>query len=202
MRVAVLSHVRLYRESIGEALAARPDVTVVGDSCPDASGVTRIRRLWPDIALLDVAPAGSVAALRDLITGLAGIRSVAIGVLTTEEQVLACLEAGVAAYVSRDDDLSRLVETMREVAGGGAVFSPAATGGVFRRLAALADERRSARPAPPLTEREQEIAGLLAEGLSNAEIARRLFIEVSTVKNHVHNILGKLQLAGRAGVAA
>jgi DNA-binding NarL/FixJ family response regulator len=126
---------------------------------------------------------------------------VAIGALDTEEAVLASLEMGAAAYVTGEGDMGRLVETVRQVVRGGVVCSPSITGRLFRRLAALADEQRGVHPAEPLTVREHEIAGLLAAGLSNREIGRRLFIEVSTVKNHVHSILDKLGLGGRADAA-
>ncbi|MFC8130898.1 LuxR C-terminal-related transcriptional regulator [Streptomyces sp. NPDC057302] len=202
MRVAILGPVRLYRQTIREALVRRSQVIVLGDACPDAAGVTRIRRLGPDIVLVDVTSAGAVGSLRTLTTGLPGIRTVAIGVPERDDDVIACLEAGVAACVPLEDDLTGLVETLRQVIEGVAVCSPLVTGSLFRRLAALGDERRGLTPAKPLTPREREIAGLLAEGLSNREIGRRLFIELSTVKNHVHNILEKLRLTGRSGAAS
>src|SRR4051812_43675713 len=109
MRLALLSHVRVYGEAISEALTGN-EIRVIGFASPDAAGITRIRRLHPDVVLVDVAGAPSVAALRDLAAGLPGIRIVALGVIDDDEDVLACLEAGVAAYVCRDDDLSRVVE--------------------------------------------------------------------------------------------
>jgi DNA-binding NarL/FixJ family response regulator len=201
MRVAILCQICVYGEAIGEVLGRRPGFAVLGYAPPDTAGIGRIRRLEPDVALLDVTPPGALCALPDVTTGLPGIPTVAIGALETDD-VLACLEAGVAACVPRHDDVVRLVETLGEVARGGVVCSPAITGSLFRRLAALADERRGLPPAEPLTLREREIASLLAEGLSNREIGRRLFIEVSTVKNHVHSILDKLQLHGRADAAS
>ncbi|MBB2948503.1 DNA-binding NarL/FixJ family response regulator [Actinoplanes lutulentus] len=202
MRVAILGQVRLFRESIRAALAQLSQVTVLGDASPDAAGMTRIRRLGPDVVLVDVTPAGVRDSLRALTTGLPGIRTVAIGVPDSDDDVIACLEAGAAACVHRDGDLSQLVETLRQVAAGAVVCSPSITGGLFRRLAVLADQQRGVTPATPLTSREQEIAALLADGLSNRQISRRLFIEVSTVKNHVHNILEKLRLSGRSHAAS
>jgi two-component system nitrate/nitrite response regulator NarL len=201
MRVALLGHVRVYGEAISAALTGRPEITVVACASPDAAGVTRIRRLDPDVVLVDVASAGSIAALADLATGLPGIRIVAMGILDDGEDVLACLEAGVSAYVSGDDDLPQVVETLRQTLRGHLSCSPAVTGAIFRRIAALAGQRRAVPSPEPLTPREREIAGLLAEGLSNREISHKLFIEVSTVKNHVHSILDKLQLASRADAA-
>ncbi|MEV6304227.1 response regulator transcription factor [Actinoplanes sp. NPDC051861] len=202
MRVAILGPVRLFRESIREALAQSSRVLVLGDACPDAAGITRIRRLGPDVVLIDVTQAGTLGTLRNVTTGLPGIRAVAVGVPAGDDDALACLEAGVAACVPLEDDLSRLIDTLHQVAAGLPVCSPSIIGGLFRRLADLADQRRGTTPAEPLTPREREIAALLAEGLSNREISRRLFIEVTTVKNHVHNILDKLRLTGRADAAS
>jgi DNA-binding NarL/FixJ family response regulator len=202
-RVAVLGPVRIYRALIGRALARLPGITYLGDASQDAAaGVMRIRRLDPDVVLVDVMPPTGLGQLRDLVAGLPGIPTVAIGAVDNDEAVLACLEAGVAAYLTCDGDLSRLGQTLHQAVRGGMSCSPAITGGLFRRLAALADERRGVRPAQPLTLREHEIAGLLAAGLSNREIGRHLFIEVSTVKNHVHSILDKLRLNGRADAAS
>jgi DNA-binding NarL/FixJ family response regulator len=200
--VAIFGQIRLFREAIRETLTRQPQVTVLGDARPDATGVARIRRLDPDVVLVDVTTSGAVDTLRTLTTGLPGIRTVAIGVPEGVEDVVACLEAGAAACVPPGDDLPHLIDTLRQVAAGAVVCSPTITGGLFRRLATLADQRSGAAPAEPLTPREREIAGLLADGLSNREIGRRLFIEVSTVKNHVHNILEKLRLSGRADAAS
>lgn len=201
-RVAVLGHVRIHRVLIARALARLPEVTVIADASPDAAGVNRIRRLDPDVVLIDVTPRDALGSLGDLTAGLPGIRAMAIGTLDTDEAALTCLESGAAAYLTGEGDLSGLAETLGQMVRGGAVCSPSITGGLFRRIAALADEQRGVRPAEPLTLREHEIAGLLAAGLSNSEIGRRLFIEVSTVKNHVHSVLGKLGLTRRADVAS
>jgi DNA-binding NarL/FixJ family response regulator len=154
------------------------------------------------VVVVDVASFGSVAALCDLATGLPGIPIVAIGAYDNVEDALACLEAGVAAYVSPGDDMPQLVDALGHVLCGQPTYSPAITGAVFRRLAILADECHEVPPTEPLTPREREIAGLLAKGLSNREIGRRLFIQTSTVKNHVHAILHKQRLSGRADAAS
>ncbi|WP_244945564.1 LuxR C-terminal-related transcriptional regulator [Couchioplanes caeruleus] len=187
---------------MARALSLPPEIAFLGHAGPDAAGITRIRRLHPDVVLVDVTPSGALGSLREVTTGLPGVRTVAIGALGTDDAVLACLEAGAAAYVTGEGDLSRLVETLHQVVRGGAVCSPSITGGLFRRLAALAHEHRGVCPAEPLTIREQQISGLLAAGLSNREIGRRLFIEVCTVKNHVHSILDKLGLSRRADAAS
>ncbi|HEX7241600.1 MAG TPA: response regulator transcription factor, partial [Longimicrobiaceae bacterium] len=122
-------------------------------------------------------------------------------IVETEDVVLACAEAGVSGYVSRGASLDDLVGALRSVARGELVCSPHIAGSLFRRVAALS-ERREASPAAVLTPREREILGLIDQGLSNKEISRRLRIELSTVKNHVHNLLEKLQVSRRGAAAA
>jgi DNA-binding NarL/FixJ family response regulator len=154
----------------------------------------------PDIALLDIAMPDGTLTVRALADSAPGVRVVALGVPENDGPVLACAEAGVAGFVPRDGSLEDLVETLKRVVRGEVLCSPRIIGSLFRRVAELA-----AHPLPPvgrLTQRELEILGLIDQKLSNKEIARRLTIELSTVKNHVHSILKKLQVRRRADAAA
>jgi two-component system, NarL family, nitrate/nitrite response regulator NarL len=142
----------------------------------------------------------SISTVRTLAAQVPQVRVVALGVPETDGHVLACIEAGVAGYVPRDGSLETLVATLMGVDRGEVLCSPRIIGSLFRRVAELA-----AQPQPPLerlTVRELEILELIDQGLTNKEIARRLCIELSTVKNHVHNILEKLQVRRRADAAA
>src|SRR2546421_13075479 len=116
--------------------------------------------------------------------------------------VLASAEAGAIAYVPREASLEDLVAVIECAVRGEAVCSPRVAGALLRRIAVLATDGRSDRVPARLTKREREIMGLIDEGLSNKEIAKRLRIEVATVKNHVHNILEKLQVHRRGEAAA
>ena len=116
--------------------------------------------------------------------------------------MLPLAEAGIAGWVTREASVDDLRATVASAAAGEAVFSPRLAASLLRRVAALASERRVGAQATPLTRRQREILALIDEGLSNKEIARRLSIEVATVKNHVHNILEKLEVTRRAEAAA
>jgi two-component system nitrate/nitrite response regulator NarL len=199
MRIAIIVNIRLYREGLAQALA-REGIEVVGTAADGSAGVACVATTQPDIALLDMAMLDSISTVRTLAAQAPQVRVVALGVPETDGHVLACVEAGVAGYVPRDGSLEDLADILMGVDRGEVLCSPRIIGSLFRRVAELA-----AQPQPPverLTVRELEILELIDQGLTNKEIARRLCIELSTVKNHVHNILEKLQVRRRADAAA
>ena len=126
---------------------------------------------------------------------------VALGALADEEHVVALAELGVLGFVEPDADLDALVAAVAGAARGEAVFPPRIATTLLRRVSSLGVRRRTV-DAAALTMRESQVAGLIAEGLSNKEIAARLCIEVATVKNHVHNILEKLGVNRRFDAVA
>jgi DNA-binding NarL/FixJ family response regulator len=136
------------------------------------------------------------------LAALDGANVVALAVPDLEADVLTCAEAGVSAYVTREQPISALTETILGVARGEAICSARMAATLLRRIATLAVERRPEPPDRRLTERELDVVGLIDQGLSNKLIAGRLCIEVSTVKNHVHSILEKLQVNRRGEAAA
>jgi DNA-binding NarL/FixJ family response regulator len=127
----------------------------------------------------------------------ARIPLVALGISGSDSDVIACAEKGAAGFVTCDASLEELAGTIQRAAEGELVCSPRTAGTLMRRLATLAAERRPEPIGAALTRREQEVAALMREDLSNKEIATRLRIEVATVKNHVHNVLDKLRVHRR-----
>jgi two-component system, NarL family, nitrate/nitrite response regulator NarL len=119
----------------------------------------------------------------------------------TEDDVIPCVEAGAAACLARETPFTELVATIEHVVSGESVASPRVTAMLLQRLATLSTERANGHEEQ-LTLREREIVALIDEGLSNKEIAERLYIELPTVKNHVHNILEKLHVRRRYEAAA
>ena len=142
-----------------------------------------------------------MAAARTIRQATAGAGLVALAAPEDDGSVIACAEAGVAAFVARDATLDELVAATRAVARGELpAHSPRIAAALLRRVADGARPPEHAVLAP-LTSRERQIVALIDEGLSNKEIAARLCIELSTVKNHVHNLLEKLGARGRAEAA-
>jgi DNA-binding NarL/FixJ family response regulator len=136
-----------------------------------------------------------------LVAAIPEVKVVAFAVPETESDIIACAEAGVAACVTREASFGELVATIERVGSGESLCSPQVAAVLLRRVATLA-AARSVEPASALTGREREILDLIDEGLSNKQIAQRLCIELPTVKNHVHNLLEKLDVQSRYEAAA
>jgi two-component system, NarL family, nitrate/nitrite response regulator NarL len=198
MRVAIVADIRLYRESLVEVLTERGvEVVATADSEAPTDDLGDPR---PELVLVDTAVADCTATLRRLAQHLPQADVVAIGVPETEPHVVACAEAGVVGYVPREGSLDDLVDTIRDVARGESLCSLTIAASLLRRVATLAAQQRP--DTDPLTVRELQIIELIHQGLSNKQIAGQLCIQLSTVKNHVHNILEKLQVRRRADAAA
>ena len=200
--VLVVSEVRLYRDGIRRLLEHAPGVRVAGTSACDRDAVRALENAPVDVVLLDATVPVAPDALRKL--GAPVQKVVVLGVVEREEEIVTWAEAGAAGYISRDGSSDDLGATIRAVARGETLCSPRMVAALLRQLAVRAAASRAVAPAygDLLTPREREVADLLGEGMSNKEIARRLCIELSTVKNHVHNILQKLEVSRRGQAAA
>jgi DNA-binding NarL/FixJ family response regulator len=198
IRILVGCDIRIYREGLTDALEQAKGFQVEG-AVDDVEAAVRLAgEVQPDIVLLDMGMTGSHWAVGAIDRMTPGTRVVALCVPETEDQVISCIDAGVSSYLSRDaslDDLFRVVET---AARGEAFCSPRMVASLFRELARRGPETEPDAASGPLTSREREILALIDKGLSNKEIARTLHIAVSTVKNHVHNILAKRGVHRRA----
>jgi two-component system nitrate/nitrite response regulator NarL len=201
VRVYIVAEIRLFRDLLAETLSGRAGVEVVG-AAATAETAARLRRLATDVVLLDVRTPDAIAAIRLLLTDRPELKILALAVPELEAEIMRCVEAGVAGYVTEDAELDQLVAALESVARGETLCSPKMAAALVRRVAALAAERDEAGPVTRLTSRELEIMRLIEHGLSNKEIAGRLSIELSTVKNHVHNILEKLGARRRSEAVA
>jgi two-component system nitrate/nitrite response regulator NarL len=200
IRLFIVADIRLYREGLARCL--QNDYEVVGTAAEGGEALHAVAECRPDVVLLDMAILESVPTIRAILDVAPGTKVVALALPETERHVIRCAEAGIAGYVPRDASLADLVSTIRNVASGETVFSPRMTASLLRRVAMLAAERPPEGQRPELTLRELEIVDLIDQGFSNKQIATRLVIEETTVKNHVHNLLGKLGVHRRAEAAA
>lgn len=197
--VAVIAEIRLYREGLREVLNGRSDIEVADIATDDPAEVQRVVRGRPRVAVIDMTMPLGASVARAFAERAPEVRVVGLGVPDTEARVLACAEAGLAGYVSRDGSLDDLVSAIHRAARGEAFYSPRIVGLLLQSI----NQRRQRRAAPAgdqLTARELEVVALIDRGLTNKEIAHRLYIEVATVKNHVHHILEKLRLRRRTEV--
>lgn len=204
--VLVVDQSRLIGSITATVLKDESDMRVIGSTASLDEALT-ILRSWPcDVVLVSTnLPGGAALELIRALPSDSSPRVVVIGVVEDEEAILRYVEAGAAGYVLRDDSEEDLVNKIRAVHAGEALVSPEMAAALMTRISELADMR------PPLeaemdrfselTPREQEVLDLIGEDLSNQEIAERLVIEVGTVKNHVHNILRKLDVCSRRDAA-
>ena len=184
-----------------QLLGARDGLIVVGAESDGRGAALRLEQITPDVALVEMGLPDLDALTQALAGRSRAIPLVAIGIADSDTDVIACAERGFAAYVTRDGCVDELVATIRAAGKGELTCSPRIAGTLMRRLGALAAELHPASLMARLTRREQEIAALMRQDLSNKEIATRLRIEVATVKNHVHNVLDKLQVHRRSDAA-
>jgi DNA-binding NarL/FixJ family response regulator len=200
IRVLLADDQAMVRAGFRLILSAEADITVVGEAADGAEAVTAARRLHPDVTLMDVRMPrlDGIAATRRLTAEDPAVtRVVVLTTFDVDSHVYDALRAGASGFLLKNAPPEELVAAIRLVAAGGALLDPAVTRRVIEEFA------RSPAPGPApaevatLTERELEVLQLVAQGLSNAEIAATLVVSEATVKTHVARMLGKLQLRDR-----
>ncbi len=196
MRAYIIGSVALYRESLASVLGQTLHMQVKAGP-PEPREVLHTLANWPaDIVLLDAAAPGFLQ-LGQQITDHTQSKLLALALTENERDVIACAEYGFAGYISQNagiDDLQRIIKSSR---CGELQCSPQIAGGLLRRIHSLVGEHFTPSEQPNFTRRENQIAALLASDLTNKEIARQLNIQISTVKNHVHNVFEKLHVHSR-----
>ena len=192
----------LVRTGFRMILEAEPDMRIVGEAADGREAVAQARRTRPDVVLMDVRMPGmdgieATRVLRDGADPEQGPHVLALTTFDLDEHVYDSLRAGAAGFLRKDVRAEQLLDAVRMVAAGEAMIAP----GVTRRLIAEFARREPKAEPPPgrdeLTPREFEVLRLLARGLSNAEIARELWLGEATVKTHLSRVLAKLRLRDR-----
>jgi DNA-binding NarL/FixJ family response regulator len=202
IRVLIADDQQLVREGLRVLLDLIPDICVVGEASKGTEAVERARRLEPDVILMDVQmpELDGVAATRQIQEICPQVRVIILTTFDDDEYVFEGLRAGAAGYLLKDVPSEQLAEAIRAAARGEAFIQPSVTRKVVAEFTRMAERERVRREQPliePLSARELEVLALLAESLSNQEIADRLYIAPGTVKNHVSNILSKLNARDR-----
>ena len=201
-RTLLVTDVRLYREGLMHVLAQDARIAIIGAASSTDEAIERACATKPEVILLDMAMHDSLEAARTLIDTVPDIKIVVFAIPENPDLVIRCAEAGVSGLVTRDSSLNEIVECVEASIRGELHCSPRVAGWLFRRITTLAREPRETKSIANLTKREVRILDLIDNGLSNKEIAHALTIEVATVKNHVHNILEKLQVRSRGEASA
>jgi len=203
IRVVVVDDHMLYRRGLEMVLGTEDDLLIVGEAANGVDAVETVAATRPEVVLMDIRMPGgdgidACRRIRDL--GL-GARVIMITTSEDEKDLVAALRAGAKGYLLKDAPAEQIIDGIRAVCAGESLLSPALTSTLLAEFSALVGGETREDPRPPLTEREREVLGVLGEGLTNKEIAARLFISENTVKNHVHNLLEKLGLHSRTEAA-
>jgi DNA-binding NarL/FixJ family response regulator len=199
IRVLVVDDHPVVRQGLRSFLASREGIDVVGEAEDGRAALAEAERLHPDVVLLDlVMPGGGgLDAIARIRAGGAGPAVLVLTSFATDDQVLPAVRAGASGYLLKDATGVQLETAIRTVAEGGVLLDPHVAGMVMGEVG-----RRQEDPdVALLTAREREVLGLLAQGLSNRDLADRLFVSEKTVKTHVSSILSKLHLADRTQAA-
>jgi DNA-binding NarL/FixJ family response regulator len=202
IRVVLADDQELVRSGFAALLDAEEDICVAGAAADGFGAVRMARDLRPDVLLMDIRMPGldGIAATREITANpaLGGVRVVILTTFGLDEYIFEALRAGAAGFLVKNTGAEELIRAVRVVASGEALLSP----GVTRRLIAeFASATRSVAPVAGLAEltaREREVVALVASGLSNDEIAAKLYVSGSTVKTHVARSLAKLGARDRA----
>jgi len=204
--ILVVEDNRLVRDGITAMLADQTDFRIVAAVDRAPAALDQAREMKPELVLVDAALGDHdshrlVTQMKDAVPGA---RIIAMDVLPVPEDVLDFVNAGVSGFIAKDATLDDFVSTVRSVASGTDVLPATLTNTLFSHIAKLAIGRKQSEviKAVRMTARERAVFDLIADGLSNKEIAQRLHLATNTVKGHVHNILEKLALHTRLQIAA
>jgi two-component system, NarL family, nitrate/nitrite response regulator NarL len=196
VQVLLITNTCFYREGLAAALDRVPSLRVVGQSCSWREALPVLRDERPQVVLVEIEAKEARVAVRAVTSSAPAVKVIALSIDQAEPDVLSLAEAGIAGYITRETSLVGVVQVIEAAVRGELTCSPRIAGSLMRRVAALAGGQASHREIR-LTPRELEVVGLIGSGLSNREIGAHLYIEHSTVKNHVHNILEKLHVSRR-----
>jgi len=194
----------LFREGLASLLSYQPDFTVVGEAASGEEAVERARELVPDVVLMDIDLPGidGIEATRRIKRQLPEVRVVMLTVYDDHERLFQSIKAGAQGYLIKNIRSAELLDQLRGLARGEAAISRRMAARILEEFARLERQAEILEPDGGLSPREVQVLELVALRLSNKEIAARLSISEHTVKNHLKNILGKLQLSSRRQAAA
>ena len=202
IRAALADDQALVRSGFAALLDAEEDITVVGEAADGSQAVRLAARERPDVLLMDIRMPGldGIEATRTIAADPA-LGAVHVIILTTfelDEYIFAALRSGAAGFLVKDTDAAELIRAVRTVAAGEALLSPGVTRRLIAEFAARTRQARPVRGMDDLTDREREVLALIAQGLSNEEIAGQIYVSPSTVKTHAARAMMKLGARDRA----
>jgi len=201
IRVMICDDHALFRRGLTMVLEAEEGIVVVGEAEDGADAIAKAEELAPDVVLMDVRmpQVSGIEATRAIAENVPTTKILMLTVSDEEDDLYDAIKAGATGYLLKEISIEEVASAIRAVISGQSLISPSMASKLlteFTNLSKRADERQAV-PTPRLTERELEVLKLVAQGLTNRDIAAELYISENTVKNHVRNILEKLHLHSR-----
>jgi two-component system NarL family response regulator len=201
IRVLVVDDHALFRRGLEMVLEQEPDIEVVGEASDGAEALEKAVETAPDIVLMDVRmpKRGGIDACTAIKDAVPSAKIIMLTISDEEADLYDAIKAGAMGYLLKEISIEEVASAIRAVHGGQSLISPSMASKLLNEFASMikrSDERQQV-PTPRLTDREMEVLRLVAKGMNNRDIAKQLFISENTVKNHIRNILEKLQLHSR-----
>jgi DNA-binding NarL/FixJ family response regulator len=196
IRILVADDHTLFRDGLRALFNSVPDIEMVGEAATGAQAISQAEQLQPDVVLMDIQmpEMNGIEATRQTVRTSPHIGVVIVTMVEDDDSVFAAMRAGARGYVLKGAKQEEMLRVIRAVAQGEALFGAP----IAARFMNFFSTPRSPEVFPNLTGREREVLTLIAQGYNNAHIARQLAIHIKTVRNHVSNVFGKLQVADRA----
>jgi DNA-binding NarL/FixJ family response regulator len=200
IRILVVDDHKLFREGLTALLQGAQETAVVGEAATGAEAIAQAEAVMPDVILMDIQmpDMNGIEAARRILAGQPTIGVIMLTMLEDDDSLFAAMCAGARGYILKGADKAEVLQTVTAVAEGQALFGPAIAGRLTAFFQRGGGSETAVTPFPDLTDRERELLRLIAQGLSNNDIAARLNISGKTVSNHISNIFNKLQVADRA----
>jgi DNA-binding NarL/FixJ family response regulator len=206
IRIFLVDDNRILRDGIVAMINAQADMKVVAASGGSGDTLLQVGNVKPQVILIDLGlrNQNGLRVVGSVRKKYPEVKVIGMGLIPTQEDIVEFVQAGASGFILKDATMKDLLGTIRSVAAGAKVLPPPLTGSLFSHVIeqALKKGKGKLTEAVRMTKREREVIALIAEGLSNKEIAQRLSIATYTVKSHVHNIMEKLALHTRLQIAA
>ena len=201
IRVLVVDDHALFRRGLQMVLGAEDDIEVVGEASDGAEALKVASETTPDIVLMDVRMPrrGGIDATTAIKDAVPSAKIIMLTISDEEGDLYDAIKAGAMGYLLKEISIEEVASAVRAVYNGQSLISPSMASKLLTEFATMVrkDDERQQVPTPRLTDREMEVLKLVAKGMNNRDIAKKLFISENTVKNHIRNILEKLQLHSR-----